>query len=324
MTSLIYIWLLINHIHNFNASCYYHDCLLSARNLATRNRHQQYMLKILLSLIVIGLINGCTSAISSVTSHLANNLSNAMLNQNDPETVRAGLPAYLLLIDGLIEEDPENASKLLAGAKLYGAFAGTFVQDEERAQKLANKSLGFAKRALCIENELLCNTYNKPFEIFQPTLAQLSVDDVPIAYAFGNSWAGWVRSNSGDWNAVADLPKITALLERVVELQEDYKEGEAHLYLGVLATQLPPSLGGKPEQGRAHFERAIELSQGHNLMAKVLYAQQYARMLYKRELHDKILNEVMTAKTEYPGLTLANTLAKQQAKTLLETADDYF
>ena len=282
------------------------------------------MVKIFLSLIVIGLTSGCSSVMSSATSRLANNLSNAMLNQNDPETVRAGTPAYLLLIDGLIEEDPRSTSKLLAGAKLYGAFASTFVKDEERARKLASKSLDFAKRALCIENKLLCSVYDKPFEIFLPALAQMTVDDVPIAYAFGNSWAGWVQSNSGDWNAIADLPKITALLERVVELQEDYKEGEAHLYLGVLATQLPPSLGGKPEQGRVHFERAIELSGGHNLMAKVLYARQYARMLYKRDLHDKILNEVLTAKAEYPGLTLANTLAKQQAKELLDSADDYF
>ena len=282
------------------------------------------MVKIFLSLIVIGLTSGCSSVMSSATSRLANNLSNAMLNQNDPETVRAGTPAYLLLIDGLIEEDPQSTSKLLAGAKLYGAFASTFVKDEERARKLASKSLDFAKRALCIENKLLCSVYDKPFEIFLPALAQMTVDDVPIAYAFGNSWAGWVQSNSGDWNAIADLPKITALLERVVELQEDYKEGEAHLYLGVLATQLPPSLGGKPEQGRVHFECAIELSGGHNLMAKVLYARQYARMLYKRDLHDKILNEVLTAKAEYPGLTLANTLAKQQAKELLDSADDYF
>ena len=282
------------------------------------------MVKIFLSLIVIGLTSGCSSVMSSATSRLANNLSNAMLNQNDPETVRAGTPAYLLLIDGLIEEDPRSTSKLLAGAKLYGAFASTFVKDEERARKLASKSLDFAKRALCIENKLLCSVYDKPFEIFLPALAQMTVDDVPIAYAFGNSWAGWVQSNSGDWNAIADLPKITALLERIVELHEDYKEGEAHLYLGVLATQLPPSLGGKPEQGRVHFERAIELSGGHNLMAKVLYARQYTRMLYKRDLHDKILNEVLTAKAEYPGLTLANTLAKQQAKELLDSADDYF
>jgi len=282
------------------------------------------MVKIILSLFIIGLTTGCASVMSSATSDLANNLSNAMLNQNDPETVRAGTPAYLLLIDGLIEDEPNSTSKLLAGAKLYGSFASTFVKDKKRAQKLANKSLDFAKRAVCNENNVLCGVYDKPFEIFQPVLAKLTVDDVPIVYAFGSSWAGWVQSNSGNWNAIADLPKITALLERVVELQEDYKEGEAHLYLGVLATQLPPSLGGKPEQARIHFERAIELSQGHSLMAKVLYARQYARMLYKRELHDKILNEVLTAKAEYPELTLANTLAKQQAKELLDSADDYF
>jgi uncharacterized protein YceK len=98
------------------------------------------MVKIFLSLIVIGLTSGCSSVMSSTTSRLANNLSNSMINQNDPETVRVGTSAYLLLIDGLIEEDPQSTSKLLVGAKLYGAFASTFVKDEEQARKLANKS----------------------------------------------------------------------------------------------------------------------------------------------------------------------------------------
>ena len=148
------------------------------------------MVKIILSLFIIGLTTGCASVMSSATSDLANNLSNAMLNQNDPETVRAGTPAYLLLIDGLIEDEPNSTSKLLAGAKLYGSFASTFVKDKKRTQKLANKSLDFAKRTVCNENNILCNVYDKPFEIFQPVLAKLTVNNVPIVYAFRSSWAG--------------------------------------------------------------------------------------------------------------------------------------
>ena len=49
------------------------------------------------------------------TQRMADNLSNAMLNQNDLETVRAGSPAYLIMIDSLIQGDPENPSILMAG-----------------------------------------------------------------------------------------------------------------------------------------------------------------------------------------------------------------
>ncbi|MFV2055839.1 MAG: TRAP transporter TatT component family protein [Thiohalomonadales bacterium] len=282
------------------------------------------MFRLVLCLLLLALASGCSSLLSSATAHLATNFSQALLNQNDPETVRDGIPAYLLMIDGFIDADPEDTKNLLAGARLYATFAGTFVSNEERAQRLSDKSLGYARRALCIENELLCSVYDQPFSVFLTALPELDIDDIPVAYAFASAWAGWIRLHKGDWNAIADLPKITALLERVVALQDDYKEGEPHLYLAVLATQLPPSLGGKPELGRKHFERAITLSQGHNLMAKVLYARQYARLLYNRVLHDEILKEVLLAKTDYPGLTLSNTLAKRQAKELLNGADDYF
>jgi hypothetical protein len=59
-------------------------------------------------------------------------------------------------------------------------------------------------------------------------------------------------------------------------------------------------------------------------MMKVVYAKQYARMMFDRELHDRLLNSVLSSDTKQPGLTLMNTLAQKQAKELLESADEYF
>ena len=282
------------------------------------------MLRLLLSIIMSGLLLGCSSIMNSATSRMADNLSAAILNQNDPETVRAGAPAYLLLIDSLIEDNPDDPAKLATGAKLYSAYASIFVTDKERAQRLAQKSMDYASRALCLHNQILCEAYTQPFADFAPVLAQTSLADVPMLYMFGSTWAGWVQINSGDWNSIADLPKIKAMMQRIVTLDEGYEHGGAHLYLGVFASQLPPSLGGKPELARQHFEQAIALSHGQNLMAKVLFARHYARLLYNRELHDRLLNEVLAAHTEAPGLTLINSLAKQEAKSLLDSADAYF
>ncbi len=94
--------------------------------------------------------------------------------------------------------------------------------------------------------------------------------------------------------------------------------------MGVLTTQLPPEYGGKPEIGRAHFERAIKISGGHNLMASVLFAKYYARLVFNRKLHDELLNKVLASNIEAPGLTLSNALAQQQAQELLEGSDDFF
>jgi hypothetical protein len=66
------------------------------------------------------------------------------------------------------------------------------------------------------------------------------------------------------------------------------------------------------------------LSGGKDLGVKVEYARGYARLVYDRELHDRLLNEVLVSEVKLPGLTLINSLAQQQARELLASADDYF
>ncbi|HMC12841.1 MAG TPA: TRAP transporter TatT component family protein [Gallionellaceae bacterium] len=279
------------------------------------------LLPVLLALSALG---GCASFATSATNRLANNLSGAILNQDDPETVEAGMPSYLLLIDSLIEGDPQNENLLLAGSKLYGAYASAFIKEPERAKRLARKARDYGDRALCAHDSRLCNLLERPYDDFAAVIGSLKVGDVPLLYTSGTAWAGWIKANSSDWNAIASLAKVKAMMARVVKLDETYDHGEAHLYLGVIATLLPPALGGKPEEGRIHFERAIELSAGHDLMAKVEYARRYARITYNRPLHDRLLREVLDADAVAPGLTLSNVLAKRQARELLASADSYF
>ena len=85
-------------------------------------------------------------------------------------------------------------------------------------------------------------------------------------------------------------PREDVIYQRVAELDGDYEQGQVYLYLGVLETLFPPVMGGRPEEGRAHFEAAIARSEGRNLMAKVMYAEQYARLVFDQELHDRLLS----------------------------------
>ncbi len=133
-----------------------------------------------------------------------------------------------------------------------------------------------------------------------------------------------MQAYSDDWQVIADLPKVKALLETLVALDESYDYGGSHLYLGAIATLLPPSLGGKPEIGKAHFERTINMSSGRHLMAKVEYARRYARLMFDQALHHQLLTEVLETDIEVEGLTLINAIAKQQAEQLLAEEADYF
>ena len=283
------------------------------------------MIRTPVSIAIILLLSGCASIMSSVTSKMADNLTQAMLNQNDLETVRVGSPAYLLMIDGMIEGDKDNTDLLLSGAKLYSSYVSAFIKDDnERAKRLADKSLMYAKSALCSNVVPVCSALTKRSTEFAAGLAKTSASDVPVLYGFATAWAVWLQLNANDWNALADLPKLTALFERSVELDENFDHGGGHLYLAVLATQLPPSLGGKPEKGRLHFERARELSSGQNLMVDVFMAQYYARTIFDKELHDRLLLSVQSDPGEYPGFTLINSVAKQQAAALLAESDEFF
>ena len=116
------------------------------------------------------MLAGCASMISSATSRMADNLTTAMLNQNDPETVREGAPAYLIMIDGLIQGDPENTKLLLAGLKLYFSYTSAFIDDEERAKLLAEKSLTYSRTALCFEIPDLCMALSEKLDVFNQAL----------------------------------------------------------------------------------------------------------------------------------------------------------
>lgn len=280
---------------------------------------------IFLSLFCFSLfLQGCAGMMSSAASGLMQHLSGSILNNNDLELVESGAPAYLLLIDSLISQDPENITLLSTAATLYSAYADVFVDDTERSRKMADKSLGFALKAFCLSKPETCGIKTMPFEEFDALISKMAAKDINLLFTLGNAWAGWILANKNDFNAIADMARIEKIMTQVVTLDPTYQDGAAYLYLGTMATLLPPAMGGKPEQGRQYFETALKLSKGKNLMVKVMYAKLYARMVFDRELHDRLLEEVLAADPEVPGQTLINTYAQQQAQKLLADAEDYF
>ncbi|EDY86868.1 conserved hypothetical protein [gamma proteobacterium HTCC5015] len=272
-----------------------------------------------LFLVVVMWLSGCS------LMSVSDNLSRSMLNHDDPILVENAIPAYLIMLDTLVLGDSDDTDYLLPAAKLYGAYAGSFVDDEVRARKLARRAANYANAALCEELEDLCAVRDARLGEFEAALNEVDdEDDLPVLFTYAAAQASWVQANSGDWNAVASLPKVKAVMQRVLAIDERFDGGMAHLYMGVLETLLPPAMGGRPEQARAHFERALLLSDGNNLMAKVYYAEKYARLIFDRELHDRLLNEVVNAEPRADGFTLSNTLAQEKAKALLASANDYF
>jgi hypothetical protein len=276
--------------------------------------------KIVFVISIIVVLSSC----GGIKQDFADDLSATIVSFDDPETVRKGVPAYLILISTMIKGDPEDVDLLESGARLYSAYASSFTDSQQSKIALANRAYEYASRAICLTNETFCNIGRLSYFEFEQKLGTLTKDDVRHLFVFASSWASKIEANSSDWNAIADLPKVKAAIQRVLDLDDTIDNGNAHLYMAVMETLLPPSMGGKPEIAKQHFEAAIRISGGQNQMAKVLYAEKYARLLFDRKLHDRLLKEVIASGNDPDQLKLINALARQKAQVLLDSADDYF
>ncbi len=267
---------------------------------------------------------GCGSLVSNAAGGFADNLSVAVVNHTDPDLVRDGMPSYLLLLDSLIESDPDNPELLGAAAELYSAYGAVFAASPGRAKRLTERAKAYGSRGLCLNYDPACTWDTLDYESFEASLLGTSDDQADSLYSYALSSLAYVRTHSDDWNALADLPQMEAMLKRLLEIDDGSRDATLLTYLGVLSTIRPAALGGEPEQGLKYFEQALQMGDGDDLSIKLEIARSYARPLYNRDLHDRLLNEIVEADPVVPGFTLTNTLAQREAAQLLESADDYF
>lgn len=267
---------------------------------------------------------GCSPVKYTISEDIARSLSSGIANQSDIELVKTGIPSYVLLLDGMIADSPDSPELYLAGAKLNGTYANFVSHDQKRSAQLIDKAHGYSQQSLCLYEEDWCRVGKQTFEQYKQFITDVTIDEIEYLYTYGATWASYIDVHSGDMNAIADLPKVKVTMQKIIELDEKYDDGGAHLYLGVLETIVPPALGGKPGIAKSHFERVLEITKGKHLMAKVLYAERYARPLFDRELHDRLLNDVLAKDPVVKGLTLSNIIAQEKAGQLLESADEFF
>lgn len=275
-------------------------------------------------LAMLGSLSGCAGLITSAASGLADNLATAIEDQEDPDLVREAIPSYLLLLDSLARSSPDDAAILGAAAELYAVYGVAFVDDQARAKTLTERARQYGADAICAAKAATCELDSMDFDAYVATINGIETKHADALYSYAISSLAFIQSHSDDYNALAALPKIEAALERLLAAGDGDNRGAVNMYLGVLNTLRPPALGGRPEVGREYFERAIELTDGRDLSVKVEFARGYARLVYDRELHDKLLNEVLNSTVKQPGLTLVNSLARRQAEELLASAEEYF
>ena len=275
-------------------------------------------------MLLLGTLSGCASLMSSAATGLAENLSDAVLNQNDPETARSAIPAYMVLLDGILESNPDDPDLLVAAAAMYASYGAIFADDDVRASRLTTRARSYALRAMCETYEDACIWPELNYDDFVASVQGVPAKHAEVLYSYGFASLVFLRAHASDMSSLAELPEIEALFYHYLEIAADDVTPATHTYMGIMLTLRPPALGGRPEEAREHLEKAIVLTGGQDLSAKVEFARGYAKLLYDRDLHDKLLNEVLASDPNIHGLTLSNILAQEDAARLLEDADDYF
>lgn len=277
---------------------------------------------ILLATIMLLLNSGCTSL---VVKPLLDPLTISLQRQTDLELLRDGAPSLLLILDGLLIRAPDNRQLLMAATKAYGAYATTLYENGniERATAMSIKAKDYGIRLL---NGLrgLENLDTAPFNTVAEALNKIPAGQVGPLFWGAYGWATWAQYQAGAPAAMASLPLIELIMLQVVELDESYYYGGAHIFLGSYYASRPQMYGGRPEASRSHFERALTLNRRRFLLTQVSYAQTYARMVFDRNLYLQLLKEVLEQPLAETEMASSNKLAKNMAEKLLSRVDDYF
>jgi len=250
----------------------------------------------------------------------------AMNRETDLELARASIPANLKMIEALLLADPGNATYRVQAAMGFYGYALGFVEsdDGDRAAALYARARDHALAALERAGVAQATLTGDAAEL-ERALAKLDVRAVPALFWTASTWGKWIELQLDDPARLAELPRVEALMQRVLALDETYYYGGAHVFFGAYYGGRAPMFGGDFTRAARHFDRAAELGQNRLQLVEVYRARYLLRQMGEREAFHATLGRVLDAPAgSDPELNLANALAKKQAADLLAQEEDLF
>lgn len=281
-----------------------------------------------ISCLILLVINGCSLqkiALRS-TTNLLNNGVQAIYQEPDLQIAEQAIASNMKLLEGLYQSDPRNKDILMLLTQGYASYSLGFVEDED-----PDRAKLFYLRARHYGLELLGLTSafkdsipyrEKPFI---ERLALIKEKDVPALFWTAFAWGGWINLSKDDPQAIFDLGKVKAMMSRVVEMDEGFFFGAAHLFFGTIYGALPKLLGGDPEKAKEHFNRSLELSDDKFILPYVYLARYYAQPLLDEALFDQYLDTVEKSPINVlPNYELLTAIAKDKAHKLSDKREELF
>ncbi len=156
-------------------------------------------------------------------------------------------------------------------------------------------------------------------------LASAGKNDVPAIFWSASCLGKWVDMNRDNIAGIAGLSNVATLMQRVIELDETYYHGAAHMFFGVYYGGRAPMLGGDFALAEQHFRRAAEINNDKLLLVDLLQAEYLDRQQLNQEaFHQRLLGILEAPDDLYPQMALINAISKDKAALLLEYEGDWF
>jgi hypothetical protein len=180
-------------------------------------------------------------------------------------------------------------------------------------------------RALAQDRCKFAEVVEQSSEDLSAELRHLRKKHVAALFWTAYSWGGIINLQQREPSSLIELPKVDLMMQRVLELDESFFFGGAHLFYGIYYGGRPEMLGGDPLKAKKHLERAIEINNGKYLMAEFLLARYYYISVQNREMFEHILQSIILASPDlFPEQRLANELARRRAQHWLRRASELF
>ena len=287
----------------------------------------------------VALLSGGCSLRSMAVNAIVPTLANPAVyrSEEDLELVRDALPFLLKTIESILDTSPQQDQALVFACTGFTLYANAFIQVDadlaelagdyeselslrDRTWRLYVRARNYCLRSLELKYDGIAERLRQDPEA---AVAVTDADDVEVLFLLSAAW-GLAISNALTPELVADLPAVRALLERALELDEDYDRGSLHSVL-ITIEALPPELGGSPERAREHFDRAIELSEGLDAAPFVAYAAGVLVPAENRAEFQQRLDQALAIDPdEDTSLRLLNKVNQKRARMLLDHIDDLF
>lgn len=295
---------------------------------------------LLLSFCLSPLGSGCSfrrMAVNKVGDALANG-GTTFASDDDPELVKAAVPFSLKLMESLLQENPNHKGLLFGTASGFTQYAYAFVQQdadelEDKDVKLASELKSRARRLYLRARNYGLRGLEVEHHGFQKALAtdpkaavaMTRRKDVPLLYWTTVSWAAAIGDSKDNPDLIADLPKVEALIDRALELDEAFDHGAIHSFLITYEMGRRTGAGDPAIRARKHLERALELSGGQMAGPMVSFAEAVSVQRQDEAEFESLLKRALAVNVdEKPEWRLVNLIMQRRARWLLGRSDELF